>query len=84
MTNFTNKSKLFKAVPTIALEAILILFGTASANAQYQSDVEEVLKGNKELIYCANLFTEINKQESAGNYTQARRLRQQYAYSCTR
>jgi hypothetical protein len=47
-------------------------------------DVQEVIKETKKLEYCANLLTEMSRQQGYGNYNQVKRLNQQYAYYCGR
>ena len=64
------------------LQIFLLLLSAASGNAQ--SEMEQFRQEERKLIYCTNLFAEINKQESARNYNQAARLRQQYAFYCNR
>jgi hypothetical protein len=66
------------------LQVFLLLLSAASGNAQYGSQMDEFGQEERKLIYCTNLFAEINKQESARNYNQVVRLRQQYAYVCNR
>ena len=72
---------IFSMSMVIAMHSILLLITSSTASAQ-SSEVDDILRENQRLIYCANLQSEIAKQESYRNYNQANQLRQQYRYGC--
>ena len=72
---------IFSMSMVIAMHSILLLITSSTASAQ-SSEVDDILRENQRLIYCANLQSEIAKQESYRNYNQANQLRQQYRYAC--
>ena len=85
MPDLQKASGLMKGLPAVGLQVILLLCSVSIVNAQYTSnDVKEAMEGDNRLMYCGNLLADISRQENVGNYNQAARLRQQYAYWCNR
>jgi hypothetical protein len=85
MPDLQKANELMKGLPAVGLQVILLLFSISTVNAHYTSnDVKQAIDGDNRLMYCGNLLADISRQENIGNYNQAVRLRQQYAYWCNR